>query len=141
MDKFKRNEIDFGANASAVLADKGAAASAQFVDGVAVFVRPIRGAMAEASLGGQQITYLPKWKLLIYYGLFKPHLAAKLAGFKFIILSGYIAQRKSDTLEQTGIKDRIKRSAFDFVLEKVFRRSFRERYEEKPSAKIFGNAN
>src|SRR5215475_5841967 len=60
MDKFKRNEIDFGANASAVYADKGAAASAQFVDGVAVFVRPIRGAMAEASLGGQQITYLPK---------------------------------------------------------------------------------
>ena len=60
MDKFKRNEIDFGANASAVVADKGAAIGAQFVDGVAVFARPIRGAMAEASLGGQQITYLPK---------------------------------------------------------------------------------
>ena len=60
MDKFKRNEIDFGANASAVYADKGAAVGAQFVDGVVVFVRPIRGAMAEASLGGQQITYLPK---------------------------------------------------------------------------------
>lgn len=60
MDRFKRNEIDFSANASAVYADKGAAANAQFVDGVAVFVRPIRGAMAEASLGGQQITYLPK---------------------------------------------------------------------------------
>ena len=60
MDKFKRNEIDFGANASAVVADKGAAMSAQFVDGVAVFVRPTGGAMAEASLGGQQITYLPK---------------------------------------------------------------------------------
>jgi lipid-binding SYLF domain-containing protein len=60
MDKFKRNEIDFAANASAVLADKGAVASAQFVDGVAVFIRPTRGAMAEASLGGQQITYLPK---------------------------------------------------------------------------------
>src|SRR4030095_1162152 len=43
MAKFKRNEMDLGANASAVLADKGAAASAQFVDGVAVFVRPIRG--------------------------------------------------------------------------------------------------
>ena len=40
MDKFKRNEIDFGANASAVVADKGAAMGAQFVDGVAVFVRP-----------------------------------------------------------------------------------------------------
>ncbi len=60
MDKFKRNEIDFGANASAVYLDKGAAMGAQFVDGVAVFVRPIRGAMAEASLDGQQITYLPK---------------------------------------------------------------------------------
>ena len=60
MDKFKRNEIDFGANASAVYTDKGAAMGAQFVDGVAVFVRPIRGAMSEASLDGQQITYLPK---------------------------------------------------------------------------------
>lgn len=60
MDKFKRNEIDFGANASAVVADKGAAMGAQFVDGVAVFVRPIGGAMAEASVGGQQIAYLPK---------------------------------------------------------------------------------
>jgi lipid-binding SYLF domain-containing protein len=60
MDRFKRNEVDFGANASAVVADKGAALTAQFVDGVAVFVRPIKGAMAEASLAGQQITYLPK---------------------------------------------------------------------------------
>jgi hypothetical protein len=60
MDKFKRNEFDFGANASAVYADTGAARSAQFVDGAAVFVRPTRGAMAEASLGGQQITYLSK---------------------------------------------------------------------------------
>ena len=40
------------------VADKGAAAKAQFVDGVAVLVRFARGAMAEAS--GQQITYLPK---------------------------------------------------------------------------------
>jgi lipid-binding SYLF domain-containing protein len=60
MDRFKRNEIDFGANASAVVADKGTALGAQFVDGVAVFVRPIKGVMAEASLAGQQITYLPK---------------------------------------------------------------------------------
>jgi lipid-binding SYLF domain-containing protein len=60
IDKFKRNEIDFSANASAVLADTGAAANAQFIDAVAVFVRPIRGAMAEASIGGQQIRYLPK---------------------------------------------------------------------------------
>jgi hypothetical protein len=60
MDKFKRNEIDFAASASAIYEDRGAAMSAQFVDGVAVFVRPTRGAMVEASLGGQRITYLPK---------------------------------------------------------------------------------
>jgi lipid-binding SYLF domain-containing protein len=59
MEKFKRNEIDFGANASAIVADKGAAMGAQFVDGVAVFVRPMKGAMAEVSLAGQQIAYLP----------------------------------------------------------------------------------
>src|SRR4029453_7733640 len=60
MDRFKRNEIDFGANATAVVVDKGTAMSAQFVDGVAVFVRPTKGAMVEASLAGQKITYLPK---------------------------------------------------------------------------------
>jgi hypothetical protein len=30
------------------------------VDGVAVFVRPTVGAMAEASLGGQRTTYVAK---------------------------------------------------------------------------------
>ena len=59
MDRFKRNEIDFGANASAVVADKGAAMGAQFVDGVAVFVRPT-GCDGRGILGGQQIAYLPK---------------------------------------------------------------------------------
>lgn len=34
--------------------------NARFVDGVAVFVRPTGGAMAEASLGGQRITYVAK---------------------------------------------------------------------------------
>ena len=60
MNRFKQNDMNFGANASAVLAKKGAAADAWFVDGVAVFVKPTGGAMAEASLGGQQITYSPK---------------------------------------------------------------------------------
>jgi lipid-binding SYLF domain-containing protein len=60
LDRFKQNKMDFAANASAVIAKTGAAANAQFVDGVAVFVRPIVGAMAEASLGGQRITYVPK---------------------------------------------------------------------------------
>jgi lipid-binding SYLF domain-containing protein len=60
MNRFKQNEMTFGADASAVLADKGAAAGARFVDGVAVFVKPTGGVMAEASLGGQKITYMPK---------------------------------------------------------------------------------
>jgi lipid-binding SYLF domain-containing protein len=60
MNRFKQNEMNFGANASAVLAEKGAAMDARFVDGMAVFVKPTGGAMAEASLGGQKITYMPK---------------------------------------------------------------------------------
>ena len=60
MDRFKRNPVDFGATASAVIASTGAATNARFVDGVAVFVRPITGAMAEATIAGQRMTYLPK---------------------------------------------------------------------------------
>jgi len=60
MDRFKERQFDVGANLSAVLATTGAAANARFVDGVAIFVRPIAGAMAEASLSGQRITYVPK---------------------------------------------------------------------------------
>jgi lipid-binding SYLF domain-containing protein len=60
MDRFKSNPMDFDATASAVIATAGAATNARFVDGVAVFVRPIAGAMAEASIGGQRTTYLPK---------------------------------------------------------------------------------
>lgn len=60
LERFKANQLDFGANASAIIAKTGAAMNARFVDGVAVFVRPTGGAMAEASLGGQRITYVAK---------------------------------------------------------------------------------
>jgi lipid-binding SYLF domain-containing protein len=60
MDRFKASEMNFGANANAVMAEAGAGATASFVDGVAVFVRPIAGAMAEASLGGQHVKFIPK---------------------------------------------------------------------------------
>lgn len=60
IDRFKGNQFNFGANASAVIVEEGTATSTQFVDGVAVFVRPITGAMAEAALGGQKFTYVPK---------------------------------------------------------------------------------
>ncbi len=60
MDRFKANQFSFGANASAVIPKQGTATSTQFVDDVAVFVRPVTGVMAEAALGGQKITYVPK---------------------------------------------------------------------------------
>ena len=59
-DRFKNNQLEFGANASAIIAKTGAARNARFVDGVAVFVRPVVGAMAEASVGGQRVTYVAK---------------------------------------------------------------------------------
>lgn len=60
LERFKENRMDFGANATAVIATTGAAANTRFVDGIAVFVRPTAGAMAEASIDGQRITYVPK---------------------------------------------------------------------------------
>lgn len=60
MERFKRNQFEFGANASAILAKNGAAANARFVDGVAIFVRPVAGAMAEAAIAGQRVTYVAK---------------------------------------------------------------------------------
>ena len=60
LDRLTQGNLELVADASAVILKKGAAANARFVDGVAVFVRPIGGAMAEASVGGQQLTYVPK---------------------------------------------------------------------------------
>jgi lipid-binding SYLF domain-containing protein len=60
MERFKQNQIDFTANASAVVAKTGMAKNVRFVDGVAIFVRPTAGAMGEASVAGQRITYAPR---------------------------------------------------------------------------------
>jgi len=60
LERFKRNAVDFGAQASAIVARSTASTNAPFVDGIAVFVRPLSGAMAEASIGGQRFTYAPK---------------------------------------------------------------------------------
>jgi hypothetical protein len=40
-----------------VVLESGVASNVTFVDGVAVVVRPIGGAMVEASLGGQKFVY------------------------------------------------------------------------------------
>ena len=60
LDRLTQGNLELVADASAVILKKGAATNARFVDGVVVFVRPIGGAMAEASVGGQQLTYVPK---------------------------------------------------------------------------------
>jgi lipid-binding SYLF domain-containing protein len=55
LDDLKTGRFDFGASASAVIVRSGAATGATFENGVAVFVDPLKGAMVNASIGGQKI--------------------------------------------------------------------------------------
>ncbi len=57
LDSFKEGNYEFSAQASAVAAEKGAAADADFDAGVAVFTMAKGGAMFEASIGGQKFGY------------------------------------------------------------------------------------
>jgi lipid-binding SYLF domain-containing protein len=57
LDRFKAGQLTFAADASAVvLKTRVATADIPFVDGVAVVVSPISGAMVEAAIGGQKFT-------------------------------------------------------------------------------------
>ncbi|HEY1683878.1 MAG TPA: lipid-binding SYLF domain-containing protein [Tepidisphaeraceae bacterium] len=58
--RFINNNFTFGGNVSAVAVKAGAAATAEFKDGVAVFVKTTGGLMAEASLSGQKFNYVPR---------------------------------------------------------------------------------
>jgi lipid-binding SYLF domain-containing protein len=60
LDRFKAGQLNFAADASAVVLKSGVATDAPFVDGIAVVVRPISGAMVEAAIGGQRFTYQAK---------------------------------------------------------------------------------
>ncbi len=57
LERFTSGQLALTANVSAVILKSGAAESAQYSDGVAVFVKPIGGAMVEASVGGQRFTF------------------------------------------------------------------------------------
>lgn len=59
MNKFKNNEYSAAANATAVILKEGVGVTTQFRDGVATFVHPKAGAMAEAAIGGQKFTFQP----------------------------------------------------------------------------------
>ena len=56
----KQGPLDVAADATAINPTTGAAANARFVYGVAVVVRPLAGALAEAAVGGQQFKFIPK---------------------------------------------------------------------------------
>lgn len=56
---FQRGNLEFSARATAVAATAGAAATTSYERGVAVFILPRGGLMAEASVGGQRFTYEP----------------------------------------------------------------------------------
>ena len=60
LDRFKQNKFEFTAGVSAVILKAGAAKSADYRDGVAVFTMPTAGVMAEASLGGQKFSFKPE---------------------------------------------------------------------------------
>ena len=57
LDRFKQNKFEFTANVSAVIVKSGAAKGHNYRDGVAVFVHPRGGAMAEVSLGTQKFSF------------------------------------------------------------------------------------
>ena len=60
LENFKSGEFAFAAQASGVAVKAGAAANADYVNGVAVFTKPKGGLMGEASIGGQNFSYEPK---------------------------------------------------------------------------------
>lgn len=58
--KFKSDEYTFSAQATAVALTAGAAAKADYKDGMAVFVMTDAGLMVDASIGGQKFNFVPK---------------------------------------------------------------------------------
>ncbi|MBI1335521.1 MAG: hypothetical protein GC164_01010 [Phycisphaera sp.] len=59
LDRFKRGEAEFLAQASAVAVSSGAAGKADYADGVAIFVTQQQGLMFDASIGGQKFKFEP----------------------------------------------------------------------------------
>jgi len=59
LSNFKANKLAFAANASAVALKTGAAATARYSNGVAVFTQPTGGLMFEAAIGGQGFSFRP----------------------------------------------------------------------------------
>ncbi len=58
-NKLKTSGLSLGANIGATVVDAGAAASADFNEGMAAFVLPRGGLMVDISVSGQKIDYQP----------------------------------------------------------------------------------
>ncbi len=59
IDRFKDDNFEFAAQASAVAVDKGASANVNYRNGVMVFTQKKGGLMYEASIGGQKFDFEP----------------------------------------------------------------------------------
>ena len=60
LETFKRGDLQFSAQASAVAVKVGASADADYESGVAIFTHASGGLMVEASIGGQQFEFWPE---------------------------------------------------------------------------------
>src|SRR5688572_26923086 len=59
LDRFRQNKLEMAANASAVIVKSGVGTAGKYENGVAIYILPRAGAMAEASVGGQKFTFVP----------------------------------------------------------------------------------
>jgi lipid-binding SYLF domain-containing protein len=60
LNDFKRSSYEFNAQASAIAVNLGVAAKTDYNLGVAIFILPKGGLMADLSAGGQKFTFEPK---------------------------------------------------------------------------------
>jgi lipid-binding SYLF domain-containing protein len=59
LDNFKKGNYELNAQVTAIIVTTGMATNTDFSNGVAVFVLPKAGIMAEATVGGQKFSYQP----------------------------------------------------------------------------------
>jgi lipid-binding SYLF domain-containing protein len=59
VEKFKKGQFELGAQVSAVAVTEGVGKASTYTDGVAVFILPKAGLMAEASVSGQRFDFEP----------------------------------------------------------------------------------
>jgi lipid-binding SYLF domain-containing protein len=59
LEALKKSSMEMSAQVGAVAAAEGAAQNARYREGVLVFTRPVKGLMAEASVGGQKFKFEP----------------------------------------------------------------------------------